>query len=286
MQSLQPSSRLFSILFFLGCSLALTAQAYHPFPNKGTWYFERYGDMGQPIPGYEVFTTLGDTTLAGHTYKKLFLNATYYGALRDSAKQVYYRAVDDTLEHLLYDFNKITGDTIIAPYPMEGNGSSCDTILINYEDTLLTEDGPRRRLNLFGCNFTDWIEGIGNTWWLTSPAYLGSVSGGTFLTCSFDSSQLVYALEGHQCTSSTNESVYASDILLFPNPTSGPLTVAAPYNQLLSVRIFDIAGKEMLHFPRASSDLDISSLPDGVYCLLVQSKSHRKIFKVVKLSNK
>ncbi len=286
MQSIQPNSRLFFIIFIFGCSLTLFGQSYHPFPNKGTWYFGRYGDMGQPLPGYDIFTTLGDTTLAGHTYKKLFLNSTYYGALRDSVKQVYYRAVEDTLEHLLYDFNKITGDTIIAPYPMEGNGSSCDTILIYYEDTLLTTDGPRRRLNLFRCNYTDWIEGIGNTWWLTSPAYLGSVSGGTFLTCSFDSSQLVYAPEGHPCASSTNEGINASDIMLFPNPTSGPLTVATPYNQLLTIRIFDIAGKEMLHFPAVSTNLDISSLPDGVYWLLIQTKFQKKVFKVVKLSNK
>ena len=285
MLSLLPTVRSSFVLLFCGCALALTAQVYHPFPRNGTWVFKHYDDFGHPLIGEDRFKTQGDTILNGHSYSKLHLNSAYYGAIRDSAKQVYYRAMEETAEHLLYDFNKAKGDTIIAPYPMEGLGYSCDTILVTGEDQFLTLDGSRRQLSLASCGGAQWIEGIGNTWWLTSPAYLGSLSGGSFLTCFFDSTQLIYALEGYQCISSTEEQVIVPGQLFFPNPTSGPLNLRVPANEPLTISVCDWTGRTLLYFPAARSSLDISNLPDGIYGLIVQSKTYRQTFKIVKRSN-
>lgn len=122
MQSILPVTRYLIPIILLIWASNLFAQAYHPFPDQGSWYFKRYSDMGQPLPGYDVLKTLGDTSLSGHVYNKLFLSSAYYGALRDSSKRIYYLAAEETQESVLYDFNKVTGDTIIAPYPLEGSG--------------------------------------------------------------------------------------------------------------------------------------------------------------------
>lgn len=234
-----------------------------------------------------MFQTSGDTTLAGHAYNKLFLNSFYHGAIRDSSKRVYFRGIEDSIEHVLYDFNKMLGDTIVAPYPMEAFGNSSDTIRIWSEEQLPTTDGFRRKLGLISSISTEWIEGIGNFWWLTSPAYRGSVSGGTFLTCFFDSTQLVYALDGEMCSSSTEEETnLMSRLALYPNPTQGLLIFPVLPNDPFDVSVCDITGRAMLFFPNVNAPIDVSSVPDGVYLVCAQTKTHKKIFRVVKLANR
>ena len=284
MQSLLLGIRPLIPILLLIWTSNLFAQAYHPFPDQGTWYFKRYGDMGQPVPGYDVLTTLGDTVLAGHACKKVLFNGGYYGALRDSSKRIYYRAEDETQESILYDFNKVTGDTIIAPYPMEGIGYSCDTLLVTGEDQFPTLDGARRQLNLIGCMGVGWIEGIGNTWWLTSPAYLGSVSGATELICFFDSTQLVYALESSACALGTSSDLdLLPDFAAFPNPTTGLVTFPVVPDYPYNISIIEVHGQIVKHSINPGSTVDISGLLDGIYWLRVQTGKQAKVLRIVKV---
>lgn len=270
------------LLLILGWAKLLSGQAYHPFPTNGTWYYQRYADMGQLLPGYDVFKTAGDTILGGHTYKKLFLNAVYDGALRDSSKRVYYRASAAAEEVVLYDFNRETGDTIILPFPLMPTGL-CDTFFVSGEDQFPTLDGSRRQLNLAGCNGVTWIEGIGNTWWLTNPPYLNSVSGGSYLTCFFDSTQLVYALEGSLCSAGLSASMDdAVDFPVFPNPTTGVLFFPELPDKVLSISVTDLTGRSVLHGGINVNTLDISAFPDGIYLVKVQTKAKLITRRVVK----
>jgi len=284
MRFLLPIYQIWFLVFFIANAALLSGQTYHPFPKQGSWYFQKYTDQGQPIPGYELFRTLGDTTIEGHQYMKLYLNSIYHGALRDSSKRIYYRAAAETRENILYDFNKMVGDTIITPYPMEPTGTSCDTFII-YEDTqILTLDGSRRVLKLGGCSGVDWIESIGNIWWLTSPGYIGSVSGGSYLSCFFDSTQLIYSIDNIACTIGVSVTKdQGSAISAYPNPTTGQFNVHISPQTPFCISIWDVRGKQKMRFQEGVSTADISSLPNGVYWVRVESKSGVRGLKMVKM---
>lgn len=273
---------------FVGITNIVFGQSYHPFPTNGTWIYQRLDDFWQPYPQWEEFRLFGDTAIAGHDYKKLTLNTDYYGALRDSSQRIYFRLADDTIEHVLYDFNLTIGDTIIAPYPMEALGYSCDTIVVRWEDTFITSDGFRRRLNMWGCSVAEWIEGIGNTFWLTSPTYLGSLSGGYQLTCFYDSTQLVYSLFNGNCHYyvSIDEVDPLLQFSVYPNPTASLLTFTDfPYISS-STSISDIFGRQLLFYDSTPSIVDVSELPDGQYFLTVQTASARRSIRIVKLNSR
>jgi hypothetical protein len=275
------------IFFFIGITTFLFGQSYHPFPKDGTWIYQRLDDFWQPYPEWEVFSLLGDTSIAGHQYNKLILNGGYNGALRDSAQRIYFYPAEDTVEHVLYDFNLTIGDTIIAPYPLEGLGYSCDTIVMRWEDTFITSDGFRRRINMWGCSVAEWIEGIGNTFWLTSPTYLGSLSGGYRLTCFYDSTELVYSLFNGNCHYyvGIDEVSPLLQFSVYPNPTSNLLTFANLLHISSSATITDLFGRRVLFFESTPASIDLSALPDGLYFLTVQTKSAMRTIQFEKLGN-
>lgn len=261
----------------------LLGQVYSPFPVDGTWIYQQINDFGQPTPVFNEFNLSGDTIIEGRGYRKLSLNAGYYGALRDSSERIYFRPAADEQEHLLYDFNISAGDTLVAPFPLEGLGYVCDTLVAVSEDQFLTSDGFRRRLNLSGCNDTEWIEGIGNTDWLTHPAYLQSLSGENRLTCFYESGQLIYALPGSFCLPNrTKEADSALAIRISPNPTIGLLTLDSLPDEPFTVTIRDLSGKELMAFAKSPSSFDLSALPDGIYLLTFKALTARKIIRIVK----
>ena len=272
-------------IFCVFITINLSGQTYHPFPTDGTWIYQRLDDFWQPYPGWETFRLTGDTSITSHEYKKLYLNYDYYGALRDSSQRIYLRPKDSTMEYVLYDFNLTVGDTIIAPYPMEALGYSCDTIVIRWEDTFDTSDGFRRRLNMWGCNVAEWIEGIGNTFWLTSPTYLGSLSGGARLTCFYDSTQLVYSLFNGNCYYyvGIDEVDPLLQISVYPNPTTSLLSFTNLPGISSSTSISDLFGRRLLFYDITPATIDVSALPEGIYFLTVFTKSARRTIRFEKL---
>ncbi len=267
-------------------SSSVYSQTYHPIPAQGTWIYKFYDDFGHPLLGQAEFKTRGDTSLDGHIYYKLYLDELYNGAIRDSSKQVFFRPAEDTLEHVLYDFNKMLGDTIITPYPMQALGYSCDTMVVYSESQLPTGAGPRRQLGLSACNGVYWIESMGNTWWLTSPAYLGSLSGGSYLSCFFDSTFLVYPLDSGDCSAAVQKEPELDPYFpVFPNPSNGFLNIPMNMAGTMDIYFFDVAGRVVKQFPHAGTILDISALPEGVYMLVAQTKTHTSRSRVIKLNS-
>ena len=86
------------------------------------------------------------------------------------------------------------------------------------------------------------------------------------------------------------ENNYSSnyDIVLFPNPTKGNVSIFIPYNENdITIEIFSLLGKllfkEKYTFPRNRLiDLDISTLSDGIYLVNIKTKSIQQGIKLVK----
>jgi hypothetical protein len=69
-------------------------------------------------------------------------------------------------------------------------------------------------------------------------------------------------------------------VRLYPNPTSGLLTVEAAV-PVQRVTITDLAGRPQ-SLPVADNLLDIRHLPSGVYLVTLQNRTHTRIVKVIK----
>lgn len=117
--------------------------------------------------------------------------------------------------------------------------------------------------------------------------YSGSgVSGGQFnpATAGLGTSVLTYSFTaGNGCSGTAQSSIVVDECLgvddqvissihVFPNPSTGSLTIDAGTDQLLSVTVFDHLGKLVLNKAAGnavSTTLDLSFVADGVYTIRI-----------------
>jgi len=76
-------------------------------------------------------------------------------------------------------------------------------------------------------------------------------------------------------------------VTVFPNPTSGKLSIAIDNqasNSVAMVNVFDLSGKTVLQqqMTTATMDIDLSTQPDGVYEVRLISGKNSKTWKVLK----
>lgn len=73
------------------------------------------------------------------------------------------------------------------------------------------------------------------------------------------------------------------DFKYYPNPTSGKLTLDAPY-KIDSVVIFDMLGKIVFKkdINSANAQIDLANIADGVYVMQVETNGQRGAYKIIK----
>jgi cyanophycinase-like exopeptidase len=100
-------------------------------------------------------------------------------------------------------------------------------------------------------DLNDWMTGSGGTWerWYVVSGQLSTASG-----------------TQPQCFQSVDEHV-ADDAYIYPNPAGGFVMLQAPAGKEYDVKIYGIGGSLVLEKKgaRASDNLDISFLPNGMY---------------------
>jgi hypothetical protein len=72
---------------------------------------------------------------------------------------------------------------------------------------------------------------------------------------------------------------------VFPNPTSGYLTVICQDNQIIKrIDIFDVNGRKVMEKIVSSNQisLDLSGLPMGLYLLIADTGNHKIVKKIIK----
>ena len=190
--------------FFLLPSF-LEAQAYVPFisttDSSDTWMdVNSCQDFSCFYSYTNRYTIDGDTTIGGFQYSKVYIkykyeegtvagqwcnesvsyNENYYGALRESGKQVFlipYYSID-SIEYIAYDFNLSVGDTVHSP---DGNISANPVgRIIDSIDSVLVFGNYRKRYVIN--NYKYLIEGIGASTGLFNPlVYFPSECGMSML---------------------------------------------------------------------------------------------------------
>ena len=240
----------------------------------------------------------------------------YYAAVRQDsvARKVFTIFKDSTSERLLYDFSiKQVNDTIHncwvnsytnAPPPTTScspniNQCYCACAIINQVDSLLSPWG--RYYRAYGFNAGYWggpppplpaftpaqmlsgydgylIEGIGSAWGLFEKLYSNY---------EFSAYSLVYFCDSRYGNCNTGAvSVHQYETLpvaLSPNPAGRELFVKQPWDDA-DISIADIIGNSILNQKADEGNIriDISSLPAGIYFLVVSSVSGSTVRKFVK----
>ncbi|PHN08279.1 T9SS type A sorting domain-containing protein [Flavilitoribacter nigricans] len=235
----------------------------------------------------------GDTTVAGNTFLKVWRSddslqqSRYFTGrlLREDEQQRVWMKQGEEAETLLYDFGLQPGDSITF-------AGLCTAYLME-TDTVVLNNGDRRRRMHFkykqavGIPEQFWIEGIGSQFGLlehwASSCY---TDVGDWLLCHFEEGSLVYPDNPTSCfLVSAPEPSLSANLRVYPNPTTGPLTIDREINKLKAVTLLDLQGRVIRNWNPKNRDhkLDISELPSGMYFLQLNiGNSLRPTLKIVK----
>ena len=73
-----------------------------------------------------------------------------------------------------------------------------------------------------------------------------------------------------------------TSVQMYPNPTSGKLSIESEILKISTIQLFDIFGRNVISFQLSETMLDISYLPAGVYFVKIQTESGVITQKVIK----
>jgi hypothetical protein len=269
------------LLLLLAAMITLTAQsqtsAYHPFPTgNADWVYRYYDSFHNPTPNFTSYSFNGDTIISSTIYKKVFTNASYSGAIRESAKVIYFVPDTSSTEYLLYNFNLDLGDTIIRPF----GGAACvnDTVIVTQVDSVLTSDGYHRQL--WFNSFAYWIEGIGAGYYFLNPFNVLCLSGNDILQCIVTDSGFAYPTGISSCIVTVSEHAgHDREVFISPNPASTELTIHCPgLNQLSQGILRDATGRIIMNFTFSDKvTLSLAEIAGGIYFLEVTGGTENSI---------
>ena len=173
---------IFLIIVIVTLETRAQSGVYHPFPDSSAtwnWHFLNYNcTPWPPIDEEYSYTINGDTIIGSVQYHKLVTpfvqinnigcgssnNLGYVGCIRQSIieKKVYCILPNDTVEHLIFDFNLQFGDSI----PTIPSSLCYSKIFISQVDSVLIGSIYRKRWTGGGLEI---IEGIGSNWEFLKP---------------------------------------------------------------------------------------------------------------------
>lgn len=294
------------VFFLLTALLTLSSfgQTYYPFPtDSATWSVEEYYWGWFPDPDGCIakhYGLVGDTIIDGKTYSKLFGNnlsgdypysdttfniatANYVAAVReDSTKKIWIREPNDTIDVLYYDFALDTGDTFCFNY----FGMGC--FPVSYIDSILINGNYRRQIYFQTWNLETWIEGIGSTTGWFQWQYGGTDSWQ--LLCYKENQNLLYGGSYCHCDSYTGindlntENIEAK---VYPNPTTGKLTIELKDKTITSFSISNLLGEVMMERKLSQQEtkveLNLKNFAEGVYYIQLNAHDKKYLQKLIVL---
>lgn len=268
---------LYIFLIFQSLLASGQSSSYKPFPTTyGNWVYRYYDNMHNPTSTQRQYTLNGDTVISSVSYKKIFFNSIYKGALRENSKIIYFIPDTSSTQHLLYNFNLTTGSQVIHPF----GGAICtnDTLTVAFIDSVLVSDGYHKRFN-FNPVAPQWIEGIGSTEYLLNPLQTFCVSGNDLLECMINNSVFNYPTGQLSCVASVFEHFESSiDISIFPNPSYGSFTIDFKGADITEIILTDVFGKTVLRqLTKNQNKINIDNLNKGTFFLTLVDRNYQRM---------
>ena len=307
----------FIILSLLLISSKTVQGQYEPMVEEGKyWIYMNYfisGDNFLPVSGHAI-TFQGDTVINSVTYRKVYrlelkgyhncpwppcwqFNYPYQtestslvSLIREDTlqKKVYNLPLlgwgfCDTVEHLIFDYSLMVGDTInsciydfiLASYVIETPAGVVDSIGAR-------ELFGKSRNTLYTTGFLPFgqdifvqqipiVEGVGLEW---AGIFLDPLS---FLVDFCEDS-----MSPCQLLSSNSNIENVKPVNLFPNPTQGLLRISAEDEEVKSISVYSMTGV-LIYEVMNTDSLELDNLQEGIYLIeIVLESGGRIIRKVVK----
>ncbi|MBU1720132.1 MAG: T9SS type A sorting domain-containing protein [Bacteroidetes bacterium] len=276
------------ILVAIHTALSAQTSVYHHFPDSNAvwnYNYSLYCITGSADENFSV-SFCGDTAIGSEMYHKLAVPAVesysvgvcgsvsigYKGAIRQDTAQrkVFWVEPSSTTEQLLYDFNWRVGDTISGV--LESYDGWPD--IVQSIDSVLIDDGFRKRWTINSNYNISIIEGIGSTYGLFEPSPGSIVDFPDYsLSCFQQNEQTLFPDSTTACELITNESPVEKEqarFHVFPNPSRGSLSVCCDSKRIREVKISDLTGKIILDEQAGNQKTaTIFNIPAGVYLLTI-----------------
>ncbi len=277
-----------------------TAQQYRPFPYGNAWWTFTYGAKPSMVNSYATYedmyiATGTDTIIAGKTYQKIaqrtFIQTSTTGfpkltggrasssdkyafGIREDNKRIYIRYNNDTTEALLWDFNKLIGDTIkfVTEYNT-GNTKALNAIITGTDSVSI--GGVYRKRFLTGNPNVTLIDGLGLNGFLFYYGDIMTIYGGTPIC--YTENSITYNPFNTSCVyiypNTTPANVQGvpgnQPASIYPNPFSNQLNIDA---DAAFVKLTDAMGKVVMNEAIHAKTINTTNLPAGLYILTLQDK--------------
>ena len=296
------------VLFFIICaSVVPTINAQtNPFfaPNNSVWVQEHYYWMNPPpqhVKSYAQFLLKNDTIINNKNYSKLFdsyysifdtiLNCyNFWNFLYCDSNKVYFGINPDSMT-ILYDFNLVKGDTFaFTDWYSLNHLAKC---AVDSVGSVIIGSENRKKIWFTriksGIPPIVWVEGIGDIEFGLITDYSGidiayGTGNGTFqLDCFTDNlNSTIGSCAYGSCNIAINEENSENKFLFYPNPSSNNLTIETPPQSI--IKISNIEGQliRTLANSGAKTNIDVSTLPCGVYIVEVKTEKGIAVKKFIK----
>jgi len=254
---------------------------------QNPWESDSYNTVS-----YRIF---GDTTINTVAYKKLWTvncfdqafieeNSTYFGAIREENKKVYF--FKDDVEYTIYDFSLEVGNAF-SYYSFFNNQfielqvESIETAIINGEN--------RNKINLlitddFAGEVKSWIEGIGSEAGLIDYVFPHG-NFDVYLNCYKENEELIYSYGSDCCIglTSTIPSINEKCFEVYPNPSTEMLNITG--GTITKIQIINLNGNIVLNQNSQNGNISINihNLPQGIYFIKIFHDENISIKKFLKI---
>ena len=309
----------------LSIGLFIQAQVpYTPFP-KGDISWQSLGHPYYKTEEFHFALSIdtGLVNIEGKMYNKVFFDnishPTYIGGIREEDKKIYMypkSGIHTSLygdlefrEFLLYDFGLEIGDTLFYPVFVDVEVGHFGDLGISFYNTeiffgfqrfviakdkgiITLENGEIRNTLRVSDSDWEWVEGlglIGGHGFLTpliihgfefeTPLYLECICQNNTKLLSTDAPCLV-------CGEVQVKENFQSEMALYPNPTTGELSITNYELGITNIEIFDIYGRKhhisYLKSQISNHQINISHLSAGIYFVKVYTAQGVFVEKVIK----
>lgn len=273
--------------------------------GTSVWNYYTTNLDGTPRPtSYSYYRTIlvdGDTVIQSQNYYKRYIQGvdsvwnnmtstvtvtarpkTFLDYLRADADHFY--SYINGMDSMVFDFTKGVGDTVVA-----FSNSSCRGAITSF-DTLYLGSTLVRQANLDFEGVHDYINGIGTIRGHMPESFANCIFIGMpwyRLTCYRRQNETLVLEPGIPCIifSSVRDVEDAPTAFeLFPNPTTGELTLERPLPTTATLDIYTLQGQVVrsMIVRQATTTLDVSELPQGIYfvrCIANGASTVRRFVK-------
>ncbi len=236
----------------------------------------------------EIFRIDGDSMVSSVEYNKIWVSNdslqtwSFQGLLRENSDTVWFMN-NDSVEHVLYNFNLTVGDTTFITNIFVSD--KLNEVYVEQLDTVEYFGVSRKRWLLISVEYGTsdyWIEGIGS---LSGPLYsmysCNIICPSWELLCFHHDETLLYIKEGEDdCWMVGIDEYVINPIVIKPNPVKSgyPLEIKHTGGLIKGIEIYDQSGKMLEKIEGISANsysIETAAYKPGIYIVRITLKGNK-----------